>query len=160
MKKMGTTKMTRMLNGQHPADVRFAARLIKQGHLVAIPTETVYGLAALSTHENYIKGIYEAKNRPNTNPLILHVHSLEQALDLWQLSSAQGETIKNWIQTLANHFWPGPLTLVAPKAHTHPQTNYGWPRHGGRKVSCAPRCTRTSRRTRYATRSAQRQPVQ
>ena len=93
-----------------------AARLIKQGHLVAIPTETVYGLAALSTHENYIKGIYEAKNRPNTNPLILHVHSLEQALDLWQLSSAQGETIKNWIQTLANHFWPGPLTLVAPKA--------------------------------------------
>ena len=57
--------------------------------------------------------------RPKTGPIPIrsfYTHSLEQALDLWQLSSAQGETIKNWIQTLANHFWPGPLTLVAPKA--------------------------------------------
>lgn len=85
------------------------AALLKEGGLVAIPTETVYGLAALSTHEEGVRRIFEAKGRPSTNPLILHVDSVEQARAL----------TSHWppvAEKLARAFWPGPLTLVLPKA--------------------------------------------
>jgi L-threonylcarbamoyladenylate synthase len=83
-----------------------AARLIRAGQPVAIPTETVYGLAADATSGEAVARIYEAKGRPSFNPLIVHVSSLEQAwriADLGPLSLA-----------LAEDHWPGPLTIVAP----------------------------------------------
>jgi len=117
MKKILSRPTTRILKGAHAPDIRLAARLISRGRLVAIPTETVYGLAALGHHQPSIDRIYHAKNRPAHNPLILHVHSLEQALTLWDFSVNNGHEMKSLIVRLAHQFWPGPLTLIAPKAN-------------------------------------------
>ena len=126
MKKTLSIENTLILKGRHGPDVRLAAKLIQNGHLVAIPTETVYGLAALGNDKTSIEGIYRAKQRPNHNPLILHVHSLEQAFGLWDLTGENGQELKKTIQQLAKHFWPGPLTLVAPKAaHILPEITAG-----------------------------------
>lgn len=87
------------------ASLSRAVALLKAGRLVAIPTETVYGLAADATNPAAIARIYETKGRPSHNPLIVHVGSLEQARQ-WAA---------DWTplaERLANHFWPGPLTLV------------------------------------------------
>ncbi|MEQ1548589.1 MAG: L-threonylcarbamoyladenylate synthase [Chakrabartia sp.] len=84
-----------------------AAGLIAQGHCVAVPTETVYGLAADATNGAAVAGIYAAKGRPSFNPLIIHV------LDL-----ATAETIAVFDDTareIAKQFWPGPLTMVLPR---------------------------------------------
>lgn len=83
-----------------------AARLIAQGEPVAVPTETVYGLAADATNPAAVARIYQAKGRPAFNPLIVHVPSLAEAERISQL----GELSKG----LAKAHWPGPLTLVAP----------------------------------------------
>lgn len=85
-----------------------AAILIKQGSLVAFPTETVYGLGANGTSADAVQKIYEAKGRPSNNPLILHVSSIEDAKAL----------VTAWpdvAEKLAESFWPGPLTFVLPK---------------------------------------------
>lgn len=90
-------------------DIEKAAALLIQGKLVAIPTETVYGLAANGLDNLAVSCIFEAKNRPAFDPLILHVESIEQAKNL----------VKHWSEMadrLAKAFWPGPLTLVLPKA--------------------------------------------
>lgn len=85
-------------------DVHEAANLLIQGKVVAIPTETVYGLAAHGYQAKAIREIYTLKNRPLINPLILHYSSLETIQkDVRWTSSAQ---------VLAKAFWPGPLTLV------------------------------------------------
>ena len=126
MKKTLSIKNTRVLQGKHDPDIRLAARLIENGQTVAIPTETVYGLAALGNQKRSIEGIYKAKQRPSHNPLILHVHSIEQALELWDLSGATGLHFSATIKKLATQFWPGPLTLVAPKAtHILPEITAG-----------------------------------
>jgi L-threonylcarbamoyladenylate synthase len=83
-----------------------AARLIRAGELVAVPTETVYGLAADATNPEAVARIYEAKGRPSFNPLIVHVSSLEEARTLANLGPAS--------LALASAHWPGPLTVVAP----------------------------------------------
>lgn len=83
-----------------------AARLILDGQAVAVPTETVYGLAADATNGEAVARIYEAKGRPAFNPLIVHVPSLEQAFEI-------GDFDERAI-TLARDHWPGPLTLVVP----------------------------------------------
>lgn len=83
-----------------------AAALLREGKLVAFPTETVYGLGADARQGEAVAGIYEAKGRPSFNPLIAHVPSL-----------AAAETIGVFnedARALAGHFWPGPLTLVVP----------------------------------------------
>lgn len=85
-----------------------AATLLRAGGLVAIPTETVYGLAGNALDPEAIARIYEAKGRPATNPLIIHVTSVASAKELasaWPESAAR----------LADAFWPGPLTLIVPK---------------------------------------------
>ncbi|MEI6806027.1 MAG: L-threonylcarbamoyladenylate synthase [Myxococcaceae bacterium] len=92
------------------SDIQKAADLIRAGELVAFPTETVYGLGALGLNESAILKIFEAKNRPAYNPLILHVASAEKALELLDLESPE------LFWQLANQYWPGPLTIVAPKA--------------------------------------------
>jgi L-threonylcarbamoyladenylate synthase len=83
-----------------------AAALLRAGHLVALPTETVYGLAARADSEAAVAAIYRAKGRPDFNPLIVHVASLAaaQALAQWD----------DRAEALAAQFWPGPLTMVLP----------------------------------------------
>ena len=83
-----------------------AARLILDGQAVAVPTETVYGLAADATNAEAVARIYEAKGRPAFNPLIVHVDSLKAA-------EAVGE-FSDEARALAEEHWPGPLTLVVP----------------------------------------------
>ena len=84
-----------------------AATLIK-GHLVAFPTETVYGLGADATNEDAIARIYKVKGRPVGHPLIVHISSLGN-LDKW------ARDIPEYALTLARVFWPGPITLILPR---------------------------------------------
>ena len=83
-----------------------AARILREGGLVAVPTETVYGLAARADRDESVAAIYKAKGRPSFNPLIVHVAGLKaaQALATFDARALQ----------LADAFWPGPLTLVLP----------------------------------------------
>lgn len=86
--------------------LREAALLIRAGEPVAVPTETVYGLAADATDSNAVAAIYSAKGRPSFNPLIVHVADLAMAQRLADFSPVA--------LALADAFWPGPLTLVLP----------------------------------------------
>jgi L-threonylcarbamoyladenylate synthase len=83
-----------------------AAEILRSGGLVALPTETVYGLAARADSETAVTAIYRAKGRPEFNPLIVHVAGVEQAERLVLFDDRA--------RLLAEHFWPGPLTLVLP----------------------------------------------
>ena len=89
------------------AAIAEAARLIMSGEVVAVPTETVYGLAADATNAEAVARIYEAKGRPGFNPLIVHVSNLAEAQEIAALNPPLLE--------LAEQHWPGPLTLVAPQ---------------------------------------------
>jgi len=86
-----------------------AAEILRAGRLVAFPTETVYGLGANALDEAAVQRIFEAKGRPLTSPLIVHVASVEMARGLAREWPASAEL-------LAERFWPGPLTIVVPKA--------------------------------------------
>lgn len=94
-------------------DISKAVRILNAEELVAIPTETVYGLAGNIFSEKAIKGIFETKKRPFFNPLIVHIPSVE---DLPTIVSF----IPEKAQQLADAFWPGPLTLVLPKQSSIP----------------------------------------
>jgi len=89
-----------------PEAIARAAALIIAGRPVAIPTETVYGLAARADHGEAVAAIYEAKGRPSFNPLIVHILSLEQAERIARFDDRA--------RALAQRYWPGPLTLVLP----------------------------------------------
>jgi L-threonylcarbamoyladenylate synthase len=88
------------------AAIRDAARVIDAGGCVAVPTETVYGLAADATDSSAVAGIYAAKGRPSFNPLIVHVANVAAAEAI--------AVFDDDARTLAAAFWPGPLTLVLP----------------------------------------------
>ncbi|APE27528.1 L-threonylcarbamoyladenylate synthase [Aurantiacibacter gangjinensis] len=88
------------------AGIARAADTIKEGGLVAMPTETVYGLAGRADRAETVAAIYRAKGRPSFNPLIVHVASLDMARALAEFSPLALE--------LAGMYWPGPLTLVLP----------------------------------------------
>lgn len=90
-----------------------AAELLLAGRLVAIPTETVYGLAANALDEKAVLSVYAAKQRPFFDPLIIHVASLEAAKKYAHLADER-------LLKLANAFWPGPLTLLLPKKEIIP----------------------------------------
>src|SRR3954463_12740899 len=90
------------------AAVAAAARALREGGLVAFPTETVYGLGADATNASAIARLYQAKGRPAFNPLIAHVGDLAAARQIARFDAAA--------LALAEAFWPGPLTLVLPKA--------------------------------------------
>lgn len=94
-------------------DITAAKALLEKGKIVAIPTETVYGLAANGTDAVAVASIFEAKQRPSFNPLILHV--ADQAS--WKRLV---DHVPTKAQQLADAFWPGPLTLVLSKADTVP----------------------------------------
>jgi L-threonylcarbamoyladenylate synthase len=85
--------------------VKAAAQSLIAGHLVAFPTETVYGLGADATNESAIAKIYKAKGRPADHPLIVHIASID-AIDQW------AQDISEYAINLARDFWPGPMTLV------------------------------------------------
>ena len=96
-----------------PGALGQAVELLGQGQLVALPTETVYGLAADARSPGAVARIFEAKGRPAGNPLIVHIDSVEMAegcVAAWPRAAAQ----------LAGAFWPGPLSLVLPKADSIP----------------------------------------
>ena len=90
----------------NPQSIAQSARLILAGQPVAVPTETVYGLAADATNAEAVARIYEAKGRPSFNPLIVHVRDFEAAEKIGRFDDAA--------RALATEHWPGPLTLVVP----------------------------------------------
>lgn len=100
------------------AGISEAAEILKQGGLVAFPTETVYGLGGNGLDKEAAKKIYAAKGRPSDNPLILHVSSIEE---VYPLVKALPEKAKKLMET----FWPGPLTLVLPKSDLVPKESTG-----------------------------------
>ena len=95
-----------------PESVALAAKLLQQGELVALPTETVYGIAADARNGAAVKKIFEAKGRPQDNPLIVHIYGMEM---LNGIVSEVPERAKK----LAAAFWPGPLTMVMPLSLIH-----------------------------------------
>jgi L-threonylcarbamoyladenylate synthase len=90
-----------------------AAQLLREGKLVAFPTETVYGLGANALDANAVERIYEAKGRPHSSPIIVHVSNYEMVK---RVAAVWPEAA----QELAEKFWPGPLTLVLPKTTAVP----------------------------------------
>ncbi len=85
-----------------------AAKALKDGHLVAFPTETVYGLGADATNEQAVSRIYSVKGRPTDHPLIVHISSINKLED-WATD------IPDYAIKLAKEFWPGPMTLILPR---------------------------------------------
>jgi len=86
-------------------EIKKAAQALKDGHLVAFPTETVYGLGADATNEKAVSRVYSVKARPTDHPLIVHISSINQ-LGNWAVD------IPDYAIKLAKEFWPGPMTLV------------------------------------------------
>lgn len=92
-------------------NIERAAQILREGGLVAMPTETVYGIAADATNPEAVRKIFKAKNRPADNPLIVHIS------DFTQLE----EVVSEWndrADVLANRFWPGPLTLILRRSES------------------------------------------
>ncbi len=90
-------------------DIHIAAELLKSGKNVAIPTETVYGLAGNAFNPDAVIGIYEIKKRPLFNPLIAHIGN-------WEMAERLSSGIPEVLRQLALKFWPGPLTILLPKS--------------------------------------------
>ena len=86
-----------------------AAKALTDGHLVAFPTETVYGLGADATNEKAVSRIYSVKGRPSDHPLIVHISSINQ-LEKWAID------IQEYAIKLARDFWPGPMTLILKRS--------------------------------------------
>ena len=93
-----------------PEAVEVAAGMLRDGELVAFPTETVYGLGADATNEDAVTAVYTIKGRPRSNPLIIHVSNIDDALEIAHFDKCA--------DILAETFWPGPLTLILPR---HPK---------------------------------------
>ena len=109
---------TLFLSADAPETAGIAAELIQNGELVAIPTETVYGLGANGLDEEAVLKIFQAKGRPQDNPLILHLHGAEQIADYCENIPAEA-------YALAERFWPGPLTMVLPARNNVPKRTTG-----------------------------------
>ena len=109
---------TLLLSAQDKNTPHLAAELIQRGELVAIPTETVYGLGANGMDPEAVAKIFTAKGRPQDNPLILHVTGMEQV-------EALCHDIPEAAYKLARRFWPGPLTIVLPAKECVPKCTTG-----------------------------------
>ncbi len=99
-------------------EIRKAAALLKKGGLVAFPTETVYGLGGGALSKEIVEKIFIAKGRPSDNPLIVHIHSIDQLDELV-------EEIPEEARILAKEFWPGPLTLIFQAKKSVPENVTG-----------------------------------
>ena len=107
--------MNTLLLGNTKEDIKKAAAFLKEGGVVAMPTETVYGLAADALKGDAVRKIFLAKRRPMDNPLIVHVSCIED-IEKFNLVSEFPETAKK----LADKFWPGPLTMIMKKSDIIP----------------------------------------
>ncbi len=109
---------TLFLDSENKHDIELAGKILRDGGLVAVPTETVYGLAANALDPEAVKRIYITKGRPGDNPLIVHICDFSQIFPLVRevpLSAAK----------LAGTFWPGPLTIILPKSDLVPKETSG-----------------------------------
>ena len=109
---------TLYLNSKEDNAIRTAADILRNGGLVARPTETVYGLAANARDGEAGRKIFIAKGRPQDNPLIVHISSIEEIEPLV-------EKVDPRVYALAEKFWPGPLTIILPKSDKIPLTVSG-----------------------------------
>jgi L-threonylcarbamoyladenylate synthase len=116
------------LNGEYKENICEAAKVIKNGGLVAFPTETVYGLGANAFDENAVRRIFEAKGRPQDNPLIVHVDSTIAAQRIAEFNDRA--------EKLAAMYWPGPLTMVLPGLGIPPSVSAGLDTVGVRMPDC------------------------
>ena len=105
-----------------------ALALLDAGEIVAIPTETVYGLAGDATNGEAVARIFEAKGRPRFNPLIAHVSGLAMASEFAEFDSLS--------ERLAAAFWPVPLTLVLPLARERPSIRWSRPASTRSRSAC------------------------
>lgn len=103
---------------EDPAAIEEAGALLRAGEVVGIPTETVYGLAADALNPQAVKRIFEAKGRPQDNPLIVHIADLSMVSDIATEFPPEA-------QMLADAFWPGPLTIILPKQERIPMVTSG-----------------------------------
>lgn len=94
-------------------EIEIAAQLIREGKVVAFPTETVYGLGANALNALAVARIFELKERPSFDPLIVHIASFDELARLTTTTDKR-------VEMLANRFWPGPLTLILPKSDNVP----------------------------------------
>ena len=102
------------IHSPNSSDIAKVASILKDGGVVAIPTETVYGLAGNALKGECVKKIYEAKGRPSDNPLIVHISDISQWAPLVT-------HIPESAMALAEKFWPGPLTIILPKSDIIPK---------------------------------------
>ncbi len=107
------TEVIKIKTAEDTAEIAKAAKILSCGGLVAIPTETVYGLAANAFDESAVSKIFIAKGRPQDNPLIVHISSLDELYPL--VESVPENAIR-----LAENFWPGPLTIILKKSDKIP----------------------------------------
>lgn len=101
--------MNLILNASEPTAITRAGDALRQGGVVGMPTETVYGLAADASSEAAVRRIYEIKGRPLDHPVIVHIADAAQ-IDEWAVN------VPDFARALVKAFWPGPLTLILPKA--------------------------------------------
>lgn len=113
------TLIIKMREGINKEGIKIAAKIIKEGGLVAFPTETVYGLGANALNAKAVKRIFEVKKRPADNPLIIHIADFEQIYEL-------AKEVPSKAKLLAKKFWPGPLTIVLPKKENVPKITTGY----------------------------------
>jgi L-threonylcarbamoyladenylate synthase len=106
------------LRAESAADVERAAAMLRAGRLVAFATETVYGLGANALSAEAVAGIFAAKGRPGWDPLIVHVAEAEA---IGRVAVVEG-ALRERVERLARAFWPGPLTLLLPKAEAIPMS--------------------------------------
>lgn len=104
--------------GADAENIALAGEILKKGGIVAIPTETVYGLAADATNPEAVSHIFEAKGRPKDNPLIIHI-------DEFGMMTEYVREIPDSARRLAEKFWPGPLTMILPKTDKIPMRTSG-----------------------------------
>lgn len=99
-----------LINNPTHDQIKKAAKALKDGHLVAFPTETVYGLGADANNSKAVARIYEVKARPTDHPLIVHISSINQ-ISKWAID------VPDYAITLARKFWPGPMTLILKRSN-------------------------------------------
>ncbi len=111
---------TRIIDASDPAEqkkvVQEAVTLLAAGEVVALPTETVYGLGADALNADAVAKVFAVKERPEFDPLIVHVGSFEQVAEVAEIP----EDLEVVVEKLMKAFWPGPLTLVLPKKESVP----------------------------------------
>lgn len=115
LRSLGHRRYIATLISNSAEGIASAASEIRRGGLVAFPTETVYGLGANIYNESSVNGIFHAKKRPLTDPLIVHIHSKEEIADIFDFSddmSGSGTKARTVCDILAEAFWPGPLTMI------------------------------------------------